>query len=87
MSSSKIIFELTYRLVGNVNKTHLVIISNHLKRHLGLEGSGLLAVFNTFTDVTMRKIRTWIYLLKGEVWNMLSFLTVVITNKHSHVAN
>lgn len=46
MSSSKIIFKLTYRLVGNVNETRLVIILNHLKSHLvGLEGSGLLAVF------------------------------------------
>lgn len=46
MSSSKIIFKLTYRLVGNVNKTRLVINLNHLISHLeGLEGSGLLAVF------------------------------------------
>lgn len=46
MSSSKIIFKLTYRLVGNVNKTRLVIILNHLKINLvRLEGSGLLAVF------------------------------------------
>lgn len=87
MSSSKTIFKLTYRLVGNVNKTRLLIILNHLKSNLGLESAGLLAVFSTFTDVTMRKSRTWIYLLKGEVRNMLSFLTVVITSKHSHVVN
>lgn len=74
MSSSKITFKLTYRLVGNVNKTRLLIILNHLKSHLRLEGSGLLAVFNTFTDVTMQKNRTWINVLKGEVRNMCPFL-------------
>lgn len=84
----KIIFKLTYRLVGNVNKTRLVIILNHLKSNLvGLEGSGLLAVFNTFTYVIMQESRTWIYLLKGDVRNMLYSLTVVITSKHSHVVN
>lgn len=77
--SSKIVFKLVYRPVGNVKKANLVIIFNYLKSHLGLEGSVFLVVHNTFTYVTLEKSRTWIYLLKGEVRNMLSFLTVSIT--------